>query len=132
LEQRKQELPLAEMMLRAVAQPPPRDLLEALRPSHSPSDHKGSPLQWTKSQIRLIAEVKRASPSKGLLAPHLDPVELAMTYTANGAAAISVLTEPHFFLGSLQYLRAIKEAVNVPVLRKDFIVDEYQIELNSG
>ena len=127
LEQRKQELPLAEMMLSAVAQPPPRDLLEALRPSHSPGDHMGSPLQWTKSQIRLIAEVKRASPSKGLLAPHLDPVELAMTYTANGAAAISVLTEPHFFLGSLQYLRAIKEAVNVPVLRKDFIVDEYQV-----
>ena len=88
LEQRKQELPLAEMMLRAVAQPPPRGSWpEALRPSRSPGDHKGSPLQWTKSQIRLIAEVKRASPSKGLLAPHLDPVELSMTYIANGAAA---------------------------------------------
>lgn len=141
LEQRKQELPLAEMMLHAVAQPPPRDLLEALRPPQSPisvddpaaatqSYHNQVAQTHTasnKSRICLIAEVKRASPSKGLLAPHLDPVELAKTYTANGAAAISVLTEPHFFLGSLQYLRAIKEAVNVPVLRKDFIVDEYQV-----
>src|SRR6266702_3511921 len=127
LEQRKQELPLAEMMLRAVAQPPPRDLLEALQPSLLPGDHMGSPLQWTKSQIRLIAEVKRASPSKGLLAPHLDPVELARSYEANGATAISVLTEPHFFLGSPEYLTAIKQAVNIPVLRKDFIMDEYQV-----
>ena len=131
LEQRKQEIPLAEMMLRAVAQPPPRDLVEALRPPpgrpYELERPQGSPLQWTKPQVRLIAEVKRASPSRGLLAPHLDPVALAKTYTANGAAAISVLTEPHFFLGSLQYLRAIKEAVNVPVLRKDFIVDEYQV-----
>src|SRR6266496_151861 len=127
LEQRKQELPLAEMMLRAVAQPPPRDLLEALQPSLLPGDHMGSPLQWTKSQIRLIAEVKRASPSKGMLAPHLDPVDLACLYEANGASVISVLTEPHFFLGAPEYLTAIKEAVNIPVLRKDFIVDDYQV-----
>ncbi|HEY6411194.1 MAG TPA: indole-3-glycerol phosphate synthase TrpC, partial [Ktedonobacteraceae bacterium] len=122
LEQRQQELPLAEMMLRAVAQSPPRDLLEGL------SQPRGiSRIPRKKSQVRLIAEVKRASPSKGLLAPDIDPVELAKIYAANGAAAISVLTEPHFFLGSLQHLRAIKEAVNVPVLRKDFIVDEYQV-----
>ncbi|MFL5657936.1 MAG: bifunctional indole-3-glycerol-phosphate synthase TrpC/phosphoribosylanthranilate isomerase TrpF [Ktedonobacteraceae bacterium] len=115
LEQRKRERSLDEMMRLAVAQSPPRDLLETIRPGGS------------KSQVRLIAEVKRASPSKGLLAPHLDPVELARTYEANGAAAISVLTEPHFFLGSPEYLTAIKQAVNIPVLRKDFIVDEYQI-----
>src|SRR5947209_2800621 len=115
LEQRKQERPLEEMMRLAMSQPPPRDLLEAIRPGRS------------KSQVRLIAEVKRASPSKGLLAPHLDPAELARTYEANGAAAISVLTEPHFFLGSPEYLTAIKQAVNIPVLRKDFIVDEYQV-----
>jgi indole-3-glycerol phosphate synthase/phosphoribosylanthranilate isomerase len=131
LEQRKQEIPLGEMMLHAATQPPSRDLVEALRlppgRPHEPGRPQGSPLQWTKPQVHLIAEVKRASPSKGLLAPHLDPVELAKTYAANGAAAISVLTEPHFFLGSLQYLRAIKEAVNIPVLRKDFIVDEYQV-----
>src|SRR5437764_8889771 len=115
LEQRKQERSLEEMMRLAVAQPPPRDLLETIRPG------------WSKAQVRLIAEVKRASPSKGLLAPHLDPVELARTYEANGAAAISVLTEPHFFLGSPEYLAAIKQAVKIPVLRKDFIMDEYQV-----
>src|SRR5256884_4817008 len=115
LEQRKQERPLEEMMRLAMAQPPPRDLLEAIRPVRS------------KSQVRLIAEVKRASPSKGLLAAHLDPVELARTYEANGAAAISVLTEAHFFLGSPEHLTAIKQAVSIPVLRKDFIIDEYQV-----
>src|SRR6266699_5482799 len=114
LEQRKRERSLEEMMRLAVAQPPPRDLLETIRPGGS-------------TQVRLIAEVKRASPSKGLLAPHLDPVELARTYEANGATAISVLTEPHFFLGSPEYLTAIKQAVNIPVLRKDFIIDEYQV-----
>src|SRR6266550_8617073 len=115
LEQRKQERSLEEMMRLAIAQPLPRDLLEAIRPRRS------------KSQVRLIAEVKLASPSKGLLAPHLDPVELARSYEANGATAISVLTEPHFFLGSPEYLTAIKQAVNIPVLRKDFIMDEYQV-----
>src|SRR6266581_4339263 len=115
LERRKQERPLEELMRLAIAQPLPRDLLEAIRPGRS------------KSQVHLIAEVKRASPSKGLLAPHLDPVELARSYESNGAAAISVLTEPHFFLGSPEYLTAIKQAVNIPVLRKDFIMDEYQV-----
>src|SRR5207253_2538150 len=101
----------------AAAQPMPRDLLIALR-----SEGQGSI-----AQVRLIGEVKRASPSKGMLAPHLDPVQLARTYEANGASAISVLTEPHFFLGSPDYLTAIKKAVSIPVLRKDFIVDEYQV-----
>ena len=112
LERRKQELPLEEVRCLAAAQPEPRDLLAALR---------------KRSKVSLIAEVKRASPSKGVLVPHLDPIELARTYEAHGAAAISVLTEPHFFLGSPDYLRAIKQAVSVPVLRKDFIVDEYQV-----
>src|SRR2546426_3681957 len=115
LEQHKQEHPLEEMQRLAASQPAPRDLLTALCP------------QGSKAQVRLIAEVKRASPSKGLLAPHLDPLVLARTYEAHGAAAISVLTEPHFFLGSPAYLTAIKRAVSVPVLRKDFIVDEYQV-----
>ncbi|HJT55925.1 MAG TPA: bifunctional indole-3-glycerol-phosphate synthase TrpC/phosphoribosylanthranilate isomerase TrpF, partial [Ktedonobacteraceae bacterium] len=112
LEQRKREIPLEEVRRLAAAQPEPRDLRQALS-----SD----------SNVRLIAEVKRASPSKGLLAPDLDPVALARTYEANGAAAVSVLTEPHFFLGSPMYLTAIKQAVNIPVLRKDFIFDEYQV-----
>jgi indole-3-glycerol phosphate synthase / phosphoribosylanthranilate isomerase len=114
LEQRKRELPLEELQHLALAQSPPRDLLGALRPV-------------SKSRVSLIAEVKRASPSKGVFAPDLDPVELARTYAANGAAAISVLTEPHFFLGSLDYLSAIRHAVSVPLLRKDFIIDEYQV-----
>lgn len=112
LEQRKRELPLETLQSVAAAQPGPRSLLTALQ-------HK--------RHIRLIAEVKRASPSKGLLAPHLDPVALARTYEMYGAAAISVLTEPHFFLGSPDHLMAIKQAVSVPVLRKDFIIDEYQV-----
>jgi indole-3-glycerol phosphate synthase/phosphoribosylanthranilate isomerase len=112
LEHRKRELPLEEVRRLAAAQPRSRNLLSAL--------HEGS-------KVTLIAEVKRASPSKGMLAPDLDPVELARTYEANGAAAISVLTEPHFFLGSPDYLRAIKQVVSIPVLRKDFIVNEYQV-----
>lgn len=112
LEQRKRDIPLAELQQRASQQPPPRDLLAALKAD---------------SRIHLIAEVKRASPSKGMLAPNLDPVGLARTYESNGASAISVLTEPHFFLGSPEYLTAIKQAVKIPVLRKDFIFDEYQV-----
>ncbi|MHB8600634.1 MAG: bifunctional indole-3-glycerol-phosphate synthase TrpC/phosphoribosylanthranilate isomerase TrpF [Ktedonobacteraceae bacterium] len=112
LEQRKQEQPLETVMALAHAQPEPRDLFAALKAGNG---------------IRLIAEVKRASPSKGMLAPHMHPVELARTYEKHGAAAISVLTEPHFFLGSPEYLTTIKQAVRVPVLRKDFIIDEYQV-----
>src|SRR2546421_5778219 len=112
LGQRKREIPLEEVQRLAAAQPAPLDLYAAL--SSGPG-------------VKLIAEVKRASPSKGLLAPHLDPVEIARIYEANGAAAISVLTEPHFFLGSPDYLKAIKQVVQVPLLRKDFIIDEYQV-----
>ncbi|HEV2405924.1 MAG TPA: indole-3-glycerol phosphate synthase TrpC, partial [Ktedonobacterales bacterium] len=75
----------------------------------------------------LIAEVKRASPSKGLLAETFDPVARALAYEAGGASAISVLTEPHFFLGCLDHLTAVRERVSLPVLRKDFILDPYQI-----
>ncbi len=112
LVQRKIDTPLEELQQRARAQKPPRDMVAAFAP---------------RSRVHLIAEVKRASPSKGMLAPHLDPVEQARIYEANGASVISVLTEPHFFLGSPEYLTAIKQAVSVPVLRKDFIVDEYQV-----
>ncbi len=112
LVQRKIDYPLAELQRLAAQQAPPRDLVAAFTP---------------RSRVNLIAEVKKASPSKGLLAPNLNPVELARTYEANGASVISVLTEPHFFLGSPEYLTAIKEAVRIPVLRKDFIIDDYQV-----
>jgi indole-3-glycerol phosphate synthase len=77
--------------------------------------------------LKLIAEVKKASPSRGVLCPDFKPVEIAQTYAQNGAAAISVLTEEKHFQGSLEYLAAIREKVNIPLLRKDFIFDEYQI-----
>src|SRR5256885_1321233 len=127
LEQRKKACSPSEMMLHAVAQPPPRDLLEALHTRRVVDTAIGGTVTSNQTQVHLIAEVKRASPSKGLLAPHFDPVALARIYAMHGATAISVLTEPHFFLGSLQHLRAIKEVVSIPVLRKDFIVDEYQV-----
>lgn len=77
--------------------------------------------------LNLIAEVKKASPSRGLLCPDFDPLALAMTYEQHGAAAISVLTETRYFQGSLGYLAKIKQVVDIPVLRKDFIFDEYQV-----
>lgn len=76
---------------------------------------------------RIIAECKRRSPSRGVLRPEYDPVAIAMGYEKGGAAAISVLTEPTFFDGALDHLQAIRDAVALPLLRKDFIVSEYQL-----
>src|SRR5215471_14396803 len=89
LEQRKRSKPLEEQRRLALRQSRPRDFLHSLR---------------VEAKIGLIAEVKRASPSKGKFTPEIDPVELAQTYAAHGASAISVLTEPHFFLGSFAFL----------------------------
>src|SRR5207237_10431459 len=77
--------------------------------------------------VRLIAEVKHASPVKGVLRADFDPVALARTYAENGAAAISVLTDVRFFQGHPDYLRQIHAAVPVPLLRKDFVIDEWQL-----
>ena len=77
--------------------------------------------------ISIIAEVKKASPSKGLIAEDFDYLKIAKDYEEAGASAISVLTEPYFFMGSDDYLKEIAENVSIPVLRKDFVVDEYMI-----
>ncbi|MGL5512119.1 MAG: indole-3-glycerol phosphate synthase TrpC, partial [Sporomusa sp.] len=79
------------------------------------------------NDIAFICEVKKASPSKGIIAGSFPYLQIAKDYQAAGASAISVLTEPSFFLGSNEYLEQIKQAVNIPILRKDFIIDEYQI-----
>jgi len=78
-------------------------------------------------KISLIAEVKKASPSKGVIKEDFNHVEIAKIYEESGASAISVLTDEKFFQGSIQYLKDIKQITRIPVLRKDFIIDEYQI-----
>lgn len=110
LEETKRQTPLA-VLKRRLSERKPRRFKSAL----------------SGPQIRLIAEVKKASPSRGLLCPDFDPVRLAREYARAGAAAISVLTESRYFMGSIKYLAAIREAVRLPLLRKDFIVDPYQV-----
>lgn len=92
------------------------------------------PLGFTRRLVRsnsgipaVIAEVKKASPSKGLIRQDFDPESIAKAYEAAGAAAISVLTDEEFFQGSLKYLCLVKDTVSLPVIRKDFIIDEYQV-----
>ena len=93
--------------------------------------HRKAPLDFARALVgdhtRLIAEIKRASPSRGVLCADLNPVEMAKTYAQGGAAAISVLTESNYFQGSIKYLGEIKKEVGIPLLRKDFIFDPYQI-----
>jgi indole-3-glycerol phosphate synthase len=108
---RQRSIPLESLKEAAGRVPAPRNVLGAL---------KGA-------DVAVIAEVKRASPSKGALAAIADPAALAMDYEAGGARIISVLTEPRRFGGSLEDLAAVREAVRVPVLRKDFVVSSYQL-----
>jgi len=110
----KQCRPIADLRAAIERAAPPRDFYSAIS---------------TKSAlgIRLIAEIKQASPSAGLIVAHFDPVAIARTYAAHGAAALSVLTDKTYFQGCLDYIAQVKQAVALPVLRKDFIIDEYQV-----
>jgi indole-3-glycerol phosphate synthase len=103
-----------------------RELALALG-SRGKRDFLGALLRPKVASVALIAEVKKASPSAGVIRPDFDPVKIAREYEAAGASCLSVLTDEKFFQGSLSYLRAIREAVNLPLLRKDFIIDERQI-----
>lgn len=78
-------------------------------------------------RLSVISEVKKASPSKGLIRPNFDPVKIAKEYETCGADAVSCLTEEHYFQGSSEYFKAIRQAIGLPMIRKDFIIDEYQI-----
>lgn len=102
---------IAELEAEARHQAPSRDFTSALH----------------RDTVALIAEVKKASPSKGVLVADFDPLAIARTYAANGAAAISVLTDERFFQGSLSHLGAIRADVNMPLLRKDFVIDPLQV-----
>jgi indole-3-glycerol phosphate synthase len=111
VEQQKKVLPLTRLEERIARQKPLLDFALALR---------GEGMQ-------LIAEVKQASPSRGVLRSNFNPVELARTYVQGDAAAISVLTEVNYFRGSVDHLAAIREVIELPLLRKDFIFDPYQV-----
>lgn len=112
IEAAKAARPEAEVRSAAEAAPLPRDFFSALA--------AGGP-------IKLIAEVKKASPSAGLIRADFDPVKIARIYQEHGATCLSVLTDEPFFQGKLDYLRAVRADVQIPVLRKDFILDKYQL-----
>ena len=111
----EQSYPFEDLRLTAESRPPARDFVGAMR----------AKLEIGASAV--IAEVKKASPSKGVLREDFRPAEIAATYERHGAACLSVLTDVQFFQGSAAYLEAARAACHIPVLRKDFIIDPYQI-----
>ncbi len=111
-QRRRESVSFADVEKLALAQRPALDAMAALAPT---------------DRVKIIAEVKRASPSRGTMATIADPAALAKTYAAGGASAISVLTEERKFLGSMDDLRNVRAAVDIPVLRKDFMAEAYQV-----
>ena len=120
LEVRRSAVPLEELKLRADAAPAALDAYAALGGTAEP-----------RTELKVISEVKRKSPSKGELASITDPAELARRYEQGGAAVISVLTEQRRFNGSLDDFDAVRAAVEIPLLRKDFTVDPRDVAANS-
>jgi indole-3-glycerol phosphate synthase len=116
--------PAAELRAALPDAPPVRDFLAALA-AHTLASGDADAAELP--PIRLIAEVKKASPSKGLIREDFHPLEIARTYEQHGAACISVLTDRSYFQGDLQYLSEIRQHVGIPLLRKDFILDGYQL-----
>ncbi len=114
IERRKMRISRAEFRARAELLDRARDLCAALQRGHG-------------ENVALIAEIKSASPSRGEIRANVEPVKIARTYEANGAAAISVLTDRKYFRGDLNNLKAARVGSDVPLLRKDFIIDDYQV-----
>ena len=108
----RNKFPLRDLKRKLGGCPPVRDFYRTLKPE---------------GNLRIIAEIKRASPSKGVFREDFDPVSIARSYRDGGASALSVLTDEKYFKGSLDYLGNIRSEVDIPLLRKDFIVDEYQV-----
>jgi len=106
------QISLEDLERQLVDAPAPRGFLRALKSASAPA---------------LIAEVKKASPSAGLIRPNFDPVLIAREYQSSGAACLSILTDEKFFQGHLDYLRQVRKSVSIPVMRKEFIIDRYQI-----
>ncbi len=108
----RRRVPPAELERQVASVAPPRDFVGAIRSASTPA---------------LIAEVKKASPSKGVIRADFDPIAIGRIYAANGAACLSVLTDEPYFQGHLAHLRAIRQEVGLPLLRKDFMIDDYQL-----
>jgi len=115
IQQRSRVRPLEDMRARAMQQPPTRGFVDAIRRKHAAGE------------AAVIAEVKKASPSKGLIRKDFHPAQIARSYEAGGAACLSVLTDVDFFQGSNLYLGEARAACSLPVLRKDFTIDPYQV-----
>jgi indole-3-glycerol phosphate synthase len=118
----KRQRPMKDVMKAAEAAAPTRGFARALRGTRTAGGAREP-----QSTLRVTAEIKKASPSKGVIRADLDPAEIARSYEAGGAAAISVLTDEKFFQGSLANLQSARAATSLPILRKEFILDEYQI-----